>query len=52
MVLSRDPTCDNRSIMRMFKLCGSENESGEHEIQVVRMHYYLVYMLIELAWVV
>ena len=33
LVRQRVPNCDDRMIMRMFKLCGKENRSGEHKIK-------------------
>ena len=41
-----DPKCDERTVMRMFKMTGEETESGEHVIspaefvEVMRAHRY------------
>ncbi|OQS06797.1 hypothetical protein THRCLA_01184 [Thraustotheca clavata] len=33
MIKKIDPTCDDRTIMRIFNMCGEENDQGEHEIK-------------------
>ncbi|EQC37047.1 hypothetical protein SDRG_05276 [Saprolegnia diclina VS20] len=33
MIKKFDPTCDDRTIMRIFNMCGEENDQGEHEIK-------------------
>ncbi|OQR90965.1 hypothetical protein ACHHYP_05114 [Achlya hypogyna] len=33
MIKKIDQSCDDRTIMRIFNMCGEENEQGEHEIK-------------------
>ncbi|KAF0736368.1 hypothetical protein Ae201684P_006856 [Aphanomyces euteiches] len=42
MIKKVDANCDDRTIMRIFNMCGEENDQGEHEIKPVRKSRWLV----------